>query len=211
MSQKVLIIGICGVTCGGKTTIANKLNNILPSSKILCQDDYFLDVSDPRHKWIESLDHINFDILTSLDMEKMHSDILKFIGNKTIITPGEKNHQKNFKLSLDNNLNKAVIEKICNDNIEVLIIEGFCVFNYKPMRDLFSLKYYFTLSKEECFKRRTLRVYDPPDCPGYFEICAWPEHLSQLEEVKKEFNITYFDEHTNNILELILQEILNQF
>lgn len=58
---------------------------------------------------------------------------------------------------------------------------------------LFDLKYYFTLTKEECLKRREVRVYDPPDVPGYFELCAWPEHLSQLKEVRtKVDNVDYF-------------------
>jgi nicotinamide/nicotinate riboside kinase len=71
MSSKILIIGISGVTCGGKTTLAYKLNKMFPTSKLISQDDYFLDVDDPRHTWITELNHINFDILSSLDMEKM--------------------------------------------------------------------------------------------------------------------------------------------
>ncbi|KAJ8969151.1 hypothetical protein NQ314_001892 [Rhamnusium bicolor] len=84
LEGNLIIIGISGVTCGGKTTTATQLNNIFPNSKIFSQDDYFLDVEDPRHVWIPELNHINFDILTSLDMEKMHDDILKFIGDNNL-------------------------------------------------------------------------------------------------------------------------------
>ncbi|KAJ8972784.1 hypothetical protein NQ317_009237 [Molorchus minor] len=211
MSQKnILIIGICGVTCGGKTTLATELNHILPSSKIFSQDDYYLDVSDCRHTFIPELNHINFDVLTSLDMERMHQDILKFISNNNLKPVGTKK-----KINLINgtgikDLRKYVHDRVKKSELNVLIIEGFSILNYKPLLNLFNLKYYFTLSLEECKKRRDTRVYEPPDCPGYFEKCAWPEHLKQLDEVKMTItDVTYFTEHSRDIVEQILVDIVN--
>ncbi|EFA11386.1 nicotinamide riboside kinase 1 [Tribolium castaneum] len=208
MSDKILIIGISGVTCGGKTTLANELNQLLPNSKLVSQDDYFLGVDDPRHVWIPELNHINFDILSSLDMEKMNRDIHEMIKSKEPLG-GDTTTRNGFKKirSLEE-LKSAVIEKIKGLNLEVLLLEGFSIFNYKPLRGLFHLKYFFTLPKDECFARREQRVYEPPDCPGYFEQCAWPEHLKQKEEVENEVEgVRFFDGRSHKALEEVLGDI----
>lgn len=208
MSQNVLVIGICGVTCGGKTTISNKLNKILPFSTIVSQDDYFLDVDDPRHTWIESLNHINFDILSSLDMDRMNLDVENLLKEKTVVKA--QGVKSNLNITLDSDLYKMTYNKLKETKTEIVIIEGFSIFNFKPLLDKFSLKYYCLLTKEECLKRRSQRVYDPPDCSGYFEECVWPEHLSQLKEVREQIkDVTYFDEHTEDPCAYILQDILN--
>ncbi|XP_044269254.1 nicotinamide riboside kinase 1 [Tribolium madens] len=208
MSNKMLIIGISGVTCGGKTTLANELNQLLPKSKLISQDDYFLDVDDPRHIWISELNHINFDILSSLDMEKMDHDIHEMIRNKKRLESSNTKTNGLKKIRSSEELKNTTIEKINRTGLEVLILEGFSIFNYKPLRELFHLKYFFTLPKDECFTRREQRVYEPPDCPGYFELCAWPEHIKQKEEVENEVEgVRYFDGRSNNALEEVLCDI----
>jgi nicotinamide/nicotinate riboside kinase len=207
MSSKILIIGISGVTCGGKTTLAYKLNKMFPTSKLISQDDYFLDVDDPRHTWITELNHINFDILSSLDMEKMENDIRKFTKNKKV--PNICNDSNStFKNITDiNELKHSLSEKL-KTNWEILIVEGFSIFNCKALEKIFHLKYYFTLSKEECFQRRSQRIYEPPDCPGYFEKCVWPEHTKQLEEVQTEVEgVVYLDGRSNRVLDEVLVDM----
>lgn len=207
MPNKVLIIGISGVTCGGKTTIANQLHQILPKSKLISQDDYFLEVDDPRHVWIPELNHINFDILSSLDMEKMEHDIRELIRNKKLF-PCHDEIKKFQRIRSIDALKTSLIEKIKKSDLEILILEGFCIFNYKPLRELFHLKYFFTLPKDECWARREKRVYEPPDCPGYFELCVWPEHVKQKEEVEKKVeSVKYFDGRSNSALEEILCDV----
>ena len=48
----------------------------------------------------------------------------------------------------------------------LLIIEGILVMNVAQLYHLMDLKFYLTLSKEECLRRRLLRNYDPPDVAG---------------------------------------------
>ncbi|RZB40453.1 hypothetical protein BDFB_010511, partial [Asbolus verrucosus] len=112
------------------------------------------------------------------------------------------------KIQNISDLKILLCEKVKDANLQILIVEGFTVFNYKPLQSLFHLKYYFTLSKEECSKRRSHRVYEPPDCPGYFDVCVWPEYIKQLEEIRREVKgVKYFNEHTQNPLEEILIDI----
>lgn len=211
MSTNWYIIGISGVTCGGKTTLATELNKLFPDSRIISQDDYFLDVDDMRHTWVPELNHIHFDILTSLDMDEMHKDIEELLSNSNKVkTNGLSKKIPAMTIPL-REYNKVELQKMIDlelkqMNANLLIIEGFCIFSYRPIEYLCNSKYFFKLDREECFAKRNRRVYEPPDCPGYFEICVWPEYLKQLKDIEENVNdVKYFDENTRDpMLEVLL-------
>ncbi|XP_015587855.1 nicotinamide riboside kinase 1 [Cephus cinctus] len=170
MMNKKLVIGIAGITCSGKSTLATKIQSLIPDSIILNQDDYFLPADDPRHVYIAELHHQNWDIITSVDMEKMYTDLLKWINND-------------------------IEQSSPSVQTRVLILEGFLIFNYEPIANLCNMKFFLTLNKEECWERRKERSYDPPDVPGYFEMVVWPEyirHKSELDQNKKLYDSIVF-------------------
>lgn len=209
MSENLLIVGICGVTCGGKTTLANQLRQVFPTSAIINQDDYFLAPNDPKHLWVPEIQHVHYDILSSLDMNKMFDDILKIIKNRK--HPEYTSCNDSMKLSTipENELPHLANLKIKEKNCKLLIIEGFNIFSHQEITKMCDLKYFFTLNKEECFARRQLRVYEPPDCPGYFERCVWPEFLKLHDDVEKNLkNVKYFDENFKNPLNVVCLDIL---
>lgn len=158
-----LIVGISGVTCSGKSTLAKELHRKLDNSIVIHQDNYFLPPHDPRHIKIPALNHINWEILSSLDMSKMYSDILKLIESKP-----KKSDKSDKELR------------------RVLILEGFLLFGFKPISNLCELKYFLTLTKEECWKRRSIRTYCPADVPGYFDAFVWPEYLKHLSVITQD-------------------------
>ncbi|XP_018336019.1 nicotinamide riboside kinase 1 [Agrilus planipennis] len=209
MCEKWLIIGISGTTCGGKTTLANNLHDKFPiHSKVISQDDYFFEADDPRLEDIPDLKHKNFDSLGSLDMEKMLKDINIMVQKRK----GDFILNKfNGETTLSSkHIVETIREKLTSNNISILIIEGFCIFNYRPVADLCDLKYYISLTKDECYSRRMKRSYIPPDVPGYFEKYVWPQHLQQKKDVEENIpNVTWFDEHSENKLDKIMSDILN--
>ncbi|KAF2904634.1 hypothetical protein ILUMI_01540 [Ignelater luminosus] len=213
LKEKWLIIGVSGVTCGGKTTLSTELNKMIPSSIMISQDDYFLDVDDSRHTWIPELNHINFDITSSLDMDKMYNDIMNLIKTKENVYMNKdvcdtKTNSLSTELTNVTELTKLLCKKVQEVNVRILILEGFCIFNHSPVADLCCLKYYFTLTRDECYKRRIKRVYEPPDCPGYFEKCVWPEYLNLLDEVKTTVkDVEYFDGTLPSPIEKVLLDI----
>lgn len=209
MSENWLIVGICGVTCGGKTTLANQLRQVFPSSEIINQDDYFFEPNNPRHLWIPEIKHVHYDILSSLDMDKMYNDILKIIRNRKLPENTFCNDSMKLVTLPENELPNLANLKMKETNLKLLIIEGFNIFGHQGITKLCDLKYFFTLNKEKCFARRQLRVYEPPDCPGYFERCVWPEFLKLYEEVERSLrNVKYFDENSKSPLNVVCLDIL---
>lgn len=234
-----LVIGISGVTNGGKTTLAKSLqhyftghlNKIIFKENItmnkvalLSQDDYFLPVDSPKHKVIEKLGHINWEILSSIDMDKMCHDIMTILGHKFILynchqlskTEGDNNIAEQVDPVTDednifadhflsNYLNKYddgsvagvnqrttnLIKKSKNESFQnmniklnVLLIEGFLIFNHPFTLDLCNVKFHTHLPYEKCYERRIKREYDPPDVVGYFEMCVWPMYEKHFKEFK---------------------------
>jgi len=140
-AKGVLTVGISGVTCGGKSSMANLLKAAFPSASFICQDDFYYSDPNalPKAKGEGCSGFANWDSILSLDMVSM---------------------MKKVQTTL-----RELEEK---PNPSLLIIDGFLIFNYPPLAELCDLKYFLTLPYEECLKRRLKRTYDPPDPPGYF-------------------------------------------
>lgn len=171
-----LIVGISGVTCGGKTTLSQSVYEYLsnPSNfstnsnmkigmvKIINQDDYFLPEEHPNHKWIQRINHINFDIISALDMTQMCNDINVILGKRFLF------HSKRKPTTV----------------VNILLIDGFLIFNHSVINRLCQLKLHIHLPYEKCYERRKTRIYEPPDVTGYFELCVWPMYEKNFSEIK---------------------------
>lgn len=151
-----VVIGIAGVTNGGKTTLARHLHEKFNNSVLFSQDEYFFPENDSRHIFIPSLNHINWEIISSVDMEKMRRDV-----------------------------NTLLNRSHSDGTPHVVIIEGFLLLNDYYFSEVCDLKFFFTLSKEQCWERRCVRIYEPPDPPGYFDEVVWPEYEKHKDEAFK--------------------------
>ncbi|XP_014471231.1 PREDICTED: nicotinamide riboside kinase 1 [Dinoponera quadriceps] len=184
-TNRWFVVGISGATCSGKTTLARKIRDNFPGSVMVRQDDYFLPPDDPRHVKVTELNHLNWDLMTSLDMPRMHSDVLRILESK----------------------DAARSEK------SMLILDGFLLFRHKALTDLCDRKYFLTLTKEQCWGRRKDRAYDPPDVPGYFDKVVWPEYMEYESEITRDTElratITFIDgsNDTKETYETISKEI----
>lgn len=70
---------------------------------------------------------------------------------------------------------------------KLLILEGILILNIPELAPILDRKYYFTLSYEECLRRRLTRNYDPSDVPGYFDQVVWPMHLKMSAQLRKDY------------------------
>ncbi|KAF8792046.1 Nicotinamide riboside kinase 1 like protein [Argiope bruennichi] len=180
MDSKWTLIGISGCTNGGKTTLASALANHFPGSIVVNQDKFFRSDDSKEHIIIPELNHKNWERLEAVDWDAMMADLEKTIHSK----PPNKN--------------------------SLLIVEGHIIFNHPKLRNIFDKRYFLTLDREECIRRRIQRVYDPPDIPGYFDMCVWPMYLLNLQDVQENCSgVKYFDGNSRKeeILECVLSDI----
>jgi hypothetical protein len=92
--------------------------------------------------------------------------------------------------------------------VHILIVEGFLIFNDKKIADLCHCKYFLTLTREQCWARRSVRTYEPPDVPGYFDHCVWPEYEKHRDEVFRQVPNIILIDGTQNRTSVLKQVLL---
>uniref|UniRef100_A0A5F9DC65 Nicotinamide riboside kinase 1 n=1 Tax=Oryctolagus cuniculus TaxID=9986 RepID=A0A5F9DC65_RABIT len=190
--MKTFVIGIGGVTNGGKTTLAKRLQKHLPNCSIISQDDFFKPESEIE---TDKNGFLQYDVLEALNMEKMMSAVSCWMENP-----------RHTQQSTDR-----------NEEISILIIEGFLLFNYKPFDPIWNRSYFLTVPYEECKRRRSTRVYEPPDPPGYFDGHVWPMYLKHRREMEDiAWEVVYLDgtkseeDLFSQVYEDLIQELAKQ-
>ncbi|XP_037535975.1 nicotinamide riboside kinase 1 [Nematolebias whitei] len=155
------------VTNGGKTTLSQSLHQLIPTSCIIAQDSYF---KDDYFVPVDSNGFKQYDTLDALHMEKLMSEVDSWRTDPALFL---RQRGQNIKCSSN------------NTEIFVLIVEGFLVFNYRPLNELFDKRYFLEIPYNVCKRRRSSRVYNPPDPPGYFDGYVWPMYLKNRQELER--------------------------
>ncbi|XP_030016626.1 nicotinamide riboside kinase 2-like isoform X1 [Sphaeramia orbicularis] len=161
-----LIIGIGGVTNGGKTTLTNRLLKALPNSCVVHQDDFF---KRPDQIEVGEDGFRQWDVISALDMEAMTNTVKGWQENPVKFA-------RSHGVSLSPEAEKP-------DSVHILIVEGFLIYNYKPLLDVYDKCFYISIPYEECKRRRSTRTYTVPDPPGLFDGHVWPMYLKHRKEM----------------------------
>ncbi|RZF37642.1 hypothetical protein LSTR_LSTR014914 [Laodelphax striatellus] len=83
----------------------------------------------------------------------------------------------------------------------LLLLDGFLLFCDAWLSGLCARKYFMTLPHAVCRKRRTNRVYDPPDVPGYFDKCMNSDICFLDGQLPIEQHLTTVSEEIDKILQ----------
>ncbi|XP_047483537.1 nicotinamide riboside kinase 2-like isoform X1 [Penaeus chinensis] len=186
-----VVVGISGVTNGGKSTLTKKLVESLPGTvKLINQDDYFY-LEDSQHHVPApgGLMHHNWDIISSLDMERMEKDVLDIINSK-IPEKSESYFDRGLTPHSDPSSSSSANAVHYHP---VLLLDGFLLYDHKGLMDICNLRFFLTLTREQCWDRRKSRVYEPPDPPGYFDHCVWPMYEAHLKRIEKMPRVVFLD------------------
>lgn len=138
----MLIIGICGGTGSGKTTVVNKILGILPEDHvvILSQDSYYKDNSNIS---LEERKLINFDHPDSIEFDLLFQHINELKNGKSI----EKPIYSYITCTRST-------ETIKVESKDVILIEGILLFSDERIRNICNVKVFVDAPPDE----RLLRV-----------------------------------------------------
>lgn len=244
VNEQWLVTGISGVTCGGKTSLASSLYDYfnarlgqeiktgieLHRVELMNQDSYFRPDADPNHVKIEKLNHLNWEIIESVDTERMINDIMKILGKdfvlyNTLASTQVVSTENLFAEHYANNSTRSFNDELMIDDehmsykhvkhnsvLNILIIEGFLIFNHPVIFDIFNVKFHLHIPYEICYARRKNRVYEPPDVQYYFEMIVWPEYERHLREFKDRKDVMFLngDVSPKKILDFVLYSLKAQ-
>ncbi|XP_010875147.2 nicotinamide riboside kinase 1 isoform X2 [Esox lucius] len=157
------------MTNAGKSTLSSSLHLQIPNSCIMAQDDFFKEDSMIA---VDSNGFKQYDVLDALHMDRIMSEIELWQKN-----PGS------FLLSHGLRTQCSSTSED-SENVFVLIVEGFLIFNYKPLNELIDKRYFLEIPYDICKERRGSRIYTPPDPPGYFDGHVWPMYLKHRQEME---------------------------
>lgn len=138
----MLIIGICGGTGSGKTTVVNKILDILPADHvtILSQDSYYRDNSDIP---LEERKSINFDHPDSIEFDLLYNHITELKKGNSVEKP----------IYSYITCTRAA-ETITVQSKDVILIEGILLFTDERIRNICNVKVFVDAPPDE----RLLRV-----------------------------------------------------
>lgn len=157
------LIGICGGTASGKSTLAKQIKSYFSKIGVVCivSDSYYKDHSSLNFK---ERSKINFDHPDSIDFELLVKNLKKLKNNQKIKEPvySYKTHKRLKKT-------KIVLPK------KIIIVEGLHVYCNDDLIKLFDYKFFLDLDSKTRLKRRTIR--------------DTKERNRSIEEIKKR----YFD------------------
>lgn len=126
--MKPLIIGICGGSGAGKTTLIRHLKSRFSESElcVLSLDDYYY----PRSKQkTDAMGVNNFDRPKSIDRKAFVKDLLKLIS-------GESVSRQEYVFNNEQAKPRTLIFRPA----PVIVVEGIFVFHFKKVRELLDLK-----------------------------------------------------------------------
>ena len=137
----MLIIGICGGTGSGKTTVVNKILDILPENQvaILSQDSYYKDNSNLS---IEERKSVNFD----------HPDAIEFDLLLDHINELKKGHTIQKPIYSYITCTRSA-ETITVESKDVILIEGILLFTDERIRNICNIKVFVDAPADERLMR----------------------------------------------------------
>ncbi|MDA9242063.1 uridine kinase [Flavobacteriaceae bacterium] len=143
--NKVIIIGICGGTCSGKSTISKKLKEHYKNLGVnkINTDSYY---KDHFNLSFQERSKINFDHPDSIDFELLVNDLNSLVNNKSIKEPvySYKTHKR---------LKKTQLLK----SKKIIILEGLHIFCNSELINLIDFGLFLDLDSDSRLSRRIKR------------------------------------------------------
>ena len=139
-----IVIGFTGGTGSGKTTLAQRLNEVFKNNSVIIkQDSYYKDFPD---KTFEERVQINYDHPDSFDMERFTDDVRRLKAGETIECPVY--NYAEYKRDEDT---------VTVEPKRIIILEGLFLFENPALSDLIDIKVFVDTDADVRILRRIIR------------------------------------------------------
>ena len=175
MIMKNQLIGLCGGTAAGKTTIASKLIEHYGSASTIQLDSYYKDFSSLS---FDTRKTINFDHPDSFNTKMLKRHLRLLLAGNKIESPIY-NYKKHCR---ENNFNIIYPNKL-------IFLEGTLIFFYSELTKLMMLKILIETPENIRFKRRLKRDVKkrgrlPVEVRKQYNESVKPMHMKYIEPLK---------------------------
>ena len=152
MAAGRLVIGICGGTGSGKTTITDRIIAALPEESVLVlqQDHYYKDLP---HLPLDERAKQNFDHPDSIDTPLLVEHLRRLRQGLAIERP-----------VYDFTQHRRLQQTVRLEPRPALIIEGILIFENRALRDLMDIKIFVDTDADLRFIRRLSRAHGEVGC-----------------------------------------------
>ena len=201
----MILIGICGGTASGKTTLSNKiseyLKNLNYSVNDISLDNYYKDLSSISFK---ERCNVNFDSPESIDIELFYQHLC-------VLKKGENVNIPIYSYKLHNRTKKTKLVAISN----FLIIEGLFIFHEEKLRRCFDLKIFLDVDYKTRFNRRLRRDIiergrNKDEVENRFKSTIDVMHYKYVDKTKEYADVILKSNDNFEIIEQALNSFLNE-
>lgn len=205
MAQHSFVIGICGGTGSGKTTITERLARALSGDGVvvLQQDHYYKDLS---HLSAPERARCNFDHPSALDTALFVEHVHTLREGRAIERP-----------VYDFTQHRRVPEKVKIEARPAILVEGILIFENEELRNLMDLKIFVDTDADIRFIRRLVRDVQErgrtlESVVEQYQKTVRPMHLEFVEPSKRYADIIIPEGGHNEVgVDLVLQKVRSLF
>jgi uridine kinase len=195
-----MVIGICGGSGSGKTSILKGLAKHYADLKptVLSLDNYYLPIEQQQK---DENGEVNFDLPTALDREKLVTDVTKLMQGESI-------EQREYTFN-----HLKTVNMIKTEPSSLIILEGLFVFYYKELFDLLDYSIFVDVPMTIQLKRRierdnVARGYDKNAVLYQWNNHVLPCYQSYIETLKNKASIIVMnDKKLSDVLAEVLGDL----
>jgi len=196
MLHEARLIGICGGSGSGKTTIVRKISEIISDFVFIPQDSYYKSAEFISNKNITAY---NFDHPEAFDNDLLHEQLLSLKHFESVELP-----------QYDFIHHRRLEETVTVQPKKLIIVEGIMIYFEKRIRDLIDLKLFVETPDDIRFIRRLRRDINERGrtvdsvITQYLEVVR-PGHYQFIEPTKKYADLIIPEGgHNENALQVLI-------
>lgn len=172
------IIGITGISGGGKTSAAQKLKDHYGDDAIIISLDCYYFGRDPGQSFKEYVENTNFDHPDAIDFALFVEHLKKLKNGETVFIPS---YDMSTSLRTDN------VTEV--KPAKILIIEGILILSHEALRKIIDVTVYIATSSGVALARRIerdkkVRKLEPSHTLDVYEKNIWPTYLAFIKPWK---------------------------